>query len=187
MYEPGLRVPLLVRWPGVIRAGATTDRFALNTDFAPTFLDLAGLPKPPEMQGDSLVNILKGNPPEGWRDAVYYRYYHDPGHHNTRAHLGLRTATHKLLHYWKQDLWEMYDLVADPLEQKNLVNDPAQQTQLAALKTQLARLKAEMKDDDQFATELPKDGVDGNFPDHGRLGRLSVGEAFSHATEMPGP
>ncbi len=181
MYEPSLRVPLMVRWPGVIRAGSTSDKFALNIDFAPTFLTLAGLPKPSDMQGDSLVNILQGKSSEGWRDAIYYRYYHDPGHHNTRAHLGLRTATHKLMHFWKTDMWEMYDLVADPNEQKNLVNDPAQQMKLAELKTQLARLKREMKDDDQFVAELPKDGVDGNFTQRGQLGQKTVAEAISAA------
>jgi arylsulfatase A-like enzyme len=185
MYEPGLRVPLLVRWPGVIPAGTTSARFALNVDFAPTFLELAGVSAPADMQGRSLVGLLKGGPPAGWRDAVYYRYYHDPGDHNTRAHLGLRTATHKLIYYWKKDAWEMFDLVADPLEQKNLAGDPAQQGKFAELKAQLDRLKRELKDDDQFATELPKGGVDGNFPDHGQLGLQSVAQALAHAADQP--
>ena len=185
MYEPSLRVPLMVRWPGVIRAGSTSDKFALNIDFAPTFLNLAGLPTPADMQGASLVDILQGRPAPGWRDAIYYRYYHDPGHHNTRAHLGLRTATHKIMHYWKTDVWEMYDLMADPQEQKNLVNEPAQQMKFAELKIQLATLKKEMKDEDQFANELPKDGVDGNFPDHGQQGLQNVSEALIHARMKP--
>jgi hypothetical protein len=58
--------------------------------------------------------------PADWRTSVYYRYYHDPGHHNTVAHLGVRTATHKLIHYWKQDAYELFDLTADPTEQRNL-------------------------------------------------------------------
>ncbi len=185
MYEPGLRVPLLVRWPGVIPAGATCDRFALNIDFAPTFLELAGASAPADMQGRSLVSLLKGESPAGWREAMYYRYYHDPGDHNTRSQLGLRTTTHKLIYFWKKDLWEMYDLVADPLEQKNLAGDPAHQQKFEELKAQLTQLKKELKDDDQFATETPKDGVDGNFPDHGQLGRQTAAQAIRHATAKP--
>lgn len=182
MYEPGLRVPLLVRGPGV-QPGTTTDLFALNVDFAPTFLELAGVSVPPEMQGRSLAPILRGQPPPDWRDAFYYRYYHDPGHHNTRAHLGLRTTTHKLVHYWKQNAWELYHLTADPLEQRNLAADPAQRDVLAALQDRLARFKRDLGDDDRFANELPPDGVDGNFPDHGQLGRRTVAEAVQCAAQ----
>ncbi len=159
MYEPSLRVPLLVSGPGV-KSGEVTDAFALNTDFASTFLDYAGLPIPADMQGRSLKPVLAGEKPADWRTAMYYRYYHDPGHHNTRAHYGVRTATHKLIYYWKQDAWELYDLVADQNEQHNLANDPAHATKLGELKLELARVKKEAKDDDQFADQIPKDGVD---------------------------
>jgi len=125
MYEPGLRVPLIARGPG-IKAGSTPDQFVANIDLAPTFLDLAGLPIPGFMQGRSLAPLLRGERPDDWRKTVYYRYYHDPGHHNTRAHYGVRTATHKLIHYWKKDAWELFDLRADPTEQHNLLFDPAE-------------------------------------------------------------
>ncbi|HZJ17812.1 MAG TPA: sulfatase [Chthoniobacteraceae bacterium] len=177
MYEPSLHVPLLVRGPGV-KAGAVTELFALNNDFAPTFLELAGQPMPEDMQGRSLVPILKGESPADWRTSIYYRYYHDPGHHNTHAHYGVRTATHKLIYYWKQDAWEMFDLVADPTEQKNLSNDPAQKAKFDELKAELLRLKKAFKDDDQFSTELPKDGVDGEFADRKRLGVKTIAEAI---------
>ena len=159
MYEPSLRVPLLVSGPGV-KQGEVSEAFALNTDFASTFLDYAGLPIPADMQGRSLKPVLAGEKPADWRTAMYYRYYHDPGHHNTRAHYGVRTATHKLIHYWKLDAWELFDLVADPGEQRNLANDPAHATKLGELKLELARVKKEAKDDDQFADQIPKDGVD---------------------------
>ena len=87
MYEPGLRVPLLVRGPG-IKAGSTPEQFVANIDLAPTFLDLAGLPIPDSMQGHSLAPLLRGETPADWRTSVYYRYYHDPGHHNTAATSG---------------------------------------------------------------------------------------------------
>jgi arylsulfatase A-like enzyme len=160
MYEPSLRVPLLAAGPGV-KEGQVSDAFALNVDFAPTFLDVAGLPVPPDMHGHSLKPVLAGNPPSDWRQSMYYRYYHDPGHHNTRAHYGVRTATHKLIRYWKKDAWELFDLREDPDELKNLYGTPGAETLTAKLKSELARLRAELKDEDQFAQELPKDGVDG--------------------------
>jgi arylsulfatase A-like enzyme len=164
MYEPSLRVPLMVRWPGVIRPGSKSDLFALNNDLAPTFLEIAGSHAPAEMQGQSLVPLLKGETPAHWRQAFYYRYYHDPGHHNTRAHYGIRTATHKLIYYWKKDAWECFDLIKDPNELRNIHDDPAAQDVVLKLKAELLRLKKEVKDDDQFSTEIPKDGVDGPPP-----------------------
>ncbi|HZM52011.1 MAG TPA: sulfatase/phosphatase domain-containing protein, partial [Vicinamibacteria bacterium] len=161
MYEESLRMPFLVRWPGVIRPGTHSDAMALNVDFAPTFLEAAGLPVPAEMQGRSLVPILRGQVPRDWRTSMYYRYYHDPGDHNTRAHYGVRTRTHKLVYYWKKDQWELFDLVHDPSEMNNLYGQPGQDELTRTLKAELARLKAAVKDDDQFANEQPPNGVDG--------------------------
>jgi arylsulfatase A-like enzyme len=152
-------MPFLVRWPGVIKPGSTNNAIAINTDFAPTFLAVAGLPTPDTMQGRSLVPLFKGERPSDWRTSMYYRYYHDPGHHNTAAHLGVRTETHKLIHFWKTDQWEMYDLRNDPHELTNLYNEPSQQETVKKLKAELQRLKAEVKDEDQFAREQPKGGV----------------------------
>ena len=77
------------------------------------------------------------------------------GDHNTRAHYGVRTTTHKLIYIWKKDQWEMYDLVADPGEMHNLYSDPAQAETVSKLKAELYRLKKELKDDDQFADKQP--------------------------------
>jgi arylsulfatase A-like enzyme len=161
MYEASLHMPFIVRWPGVAKAGSATDAMIINADFAPTFAEIAGQPVPPDMQGRSLVPLLKGETPRDWRTSMYYRYYHDPGDHNTRAHYGVRTDTHKLIYFWKKDQWEMYDLVHDPDELHNLYNDPAQQATVAKLKEEMYRLKKELKDEDQFANEQPKNGVDG--------------------------
>ena len=161
MYEASVRMPFLVRWPGGIKPGTIQDAMALNVDFAPTFLELAEVPVPADIQGRSLVPLLGGERPSGWRTSWYYRYYHDPGDHNTRAHYGIRTETHKLIYYWKKDQWELFDLVKDPNELKNLYGDPGQRDVIAELKTKLYRLKKELKDDDQYANELPPPGVDG--------------------------
>jgi arylsulfatase A-like enzyme len=161
MYEPSLKMPFLVRWPAGIKPGSVRTPSRSNPDFAPTFMDLAGLPIPADMQGRSLVPLFKGQRPADWRTSMYYRYYHEPGHHNTRAHYGVRTATHKLIHYWKKGQWELFELEKDPDELHNIYNDPGQQPIVTKLKTELYRLK-ELKDDDQFANELP-DGVDGPF------------------------
>jgi arylsulfatase A-like enzyme len=155
MYEESLRMPFLVRWPGGIRPGSVSDAIGINCDFAPTFLDLAGQRTPGDMQGRSFVPLWRGSKPRDWRRAMYYRYYHDPGDHNTRAHYGVRTATHKLIYFWKKDQWECYDLVADPQEMHNIYNDPGAQKIVASLKQELRRLKKEVKDDDQFADHQP--------------------------------
>ena len=162
MYEESLRMPFLVRWPDAIKASATSSSMALNVDFAPTFLEAAGLPVPADMQGRSLLPVLRGRAPADWRTSMYYRYYHDPGHHNTRAHYGVRTQTHKLIHYWKKDQWELFDLVNDPHEMHNLYGERGHEAIAASLKTELLRLKRAMRDDDQFADQQPPDGVDGS-------------------------
>jgi len=161
MYEESIRMPFLVRWPGVTKPGLVQKKMAVNTDFAPTFMDLAGLATPAEMQGRSLVPLWKGESPSNWRTSFYYRYYHDPGDHNTRAHYGVRTETHKLLYFWKKDQWEMYDLVRDPEELRNMYNEPGEKDTIASLKQELYRLKKEVKDDDQYAEKQPPHGVDG--------------------------
>jgi len=160
MYEESIRMPFLVRWPGVTKAGSVQNAMAINPDFAPTFMEMAGLPVPADMQGHSLVPLLKGEHPADWRTSWYYRYYHDPGDHNTRAHYGVRTDTHKLIYFWKKDQWEMYDLAKDPAELHNIYQDPARADTAAKLKQELYRLKKELKDDDQFADKQPATGVD---------------------------
>jgi arylsulfatase A-like enzyme len=157
MYEDSLRMPFLVRWPGMIHPGSTSRAIGINCDFAPSFLDAAGEPTPKDMQGRSFLPIWEGKTPGDWRHSMYYRYYHDPGDHNTRAHYGVRTDTHKLIYFWTKKQWECYDLQADPLEMHNIYNDPKAQKVVAQLKQELYRLKKEVKDDDQFAYEQPKE------------------------------
>ncbi len=161
MYEESLRMPFLVRWPAVVKRGTRSNAIGLNIDFAPTFLDVAGLPIPEQMQGRSLLPVLRGRAPADWRTSMYYRYYHDPGDHNTRAHYGVRTLTHKLIYFWKKDQWELFDLVNDPFELHNLYGESGQEKLTSALKGELARLKESFGDRDQLAGEQLPNGVDG--------------------------
>ncbi len=174
MYEPSIRMPFLVRWPAVIKPGSVQKSLAINPDFAPTFMDVSGLAVPQDMQGRSLLPLFKGQTPPAWRTSFYYRYYHDPGHHNTPAHYGVRTETHKLIYYWKKNQWELFDLQADPNELKNIYSHPQHQPVVEKLKTELARLRKELNDEDKFADQLPSDGVDGPFPDKKRIGPTTL-------------
>jgi arylsulfatase A-like enzyme len=111
------------------------------------------------MQGRSLLPVLRGRTPPDWRTAMYYRYYHDPGDHNTRAHYGIRTKTHKLIYFWKKDQWELFDLVNDPNELHNLYGEPGL-ADLTSRLNALTTLKRDLRDEDQLATEQLPNGVD---------------------------
>ena len=154
-------MPFLVRWPDGIAPRTRSDAIALNVDFAPTFLDVAGLLASADMQGRSLLPVLRGRTPPDWRTSMYYRYYHDPGDHNTRAHYGVRTAAHKLIFFPKKNQWELFDLINDPHELHNLYGEPGHDALTATLKQELARLRRDLRDDDQLADEQLPNGVDG--------------------------
>jgi len=185
---------LIARGPG-IRGGSTPDAMVLNIDLAPTFMELAGLSVPDWMQGRSLLPILRGEAPPDWRTSIYYRYYHDPGHHNTRAHYGIRTATHKLIYYWKKDAYEMFDLANDPTEQRNLLFEPNDnrraeiQARFEQLQAQLHQLQQQYGDDGRYADpdSWPKGSADGPFGDRVALGKKSVADAIaaSVSSEVP--
>jgi arylsulfatase A-like enzyme len=154
MYEEALRMPFLVRWPGKIKPGSVTDGMALNIDFAPTILQAAGAKPHADMQGRSVVPLLLGTTPSDWRRSMYYRYYYS--HFETEPHFGVRTHTHKLIHFDRIDQWELYDLVKDPQEMNNVYNDPAYQNVVKELKRELKRLQAELGDDPQDTGENPR-------------------------------
>ena len=146
MYEESLRMPFVIRYPGVIAPGSIDQHLILNTDFAPTFLDYAGVPVPQDMQGRSFRPLLEGREELDWRRVMYYRYYFS--HFDTPAHWGVRTLRHKLIYYHDSDEWELYDLQADSLELKNIYDDPDQQDVVAELKAELSRLRDELGDTD---------------------------------------
>jgi arylsulfatase A-like enzyme len=158
MYEESLRTPFIIRWPKRIKPGIVNKAMILNLDFAPTFLDAAGAKIPADMQGRSILPLLTGKTPPGWRTSMYYRYYH-PGHHNVAAHYGVRTMRYKLIYFHKLNQWELYDLQKDPGETRNIYGEPNAAKTVEQLKKELQRLKQKYQDDDQFANELPKDDV----------------------------
>jgi arylsulfatase A-like enzyme len=149
MYEPAIRVPMLLRYPAGLAAGRVdTTHLVLNVDVAPTLLELAGVPVPPGVHGRSWLPLLEGREP-AWREAFLYQYDEYPAWHCVRKHRGVRTRDWKLLHFWEQpEEWELYDLAADPDERHNLAARPASADRLAQLRAQLAALRSEVGDGD---------------------------------------
>ena len=142
MYEESLRMPLVVRWPGVVEPGSRDAHLVQNLDFAETFLDIAGVEVPADMQGVSILPLLKGGSPEAWRDAIYYHYYEDPAVHMVARHYGVRTGRYKLIHFYRKGEWEMYDLASDPDELRSVYDDPAYAEVRAQLHAKLDELRA---------------------------------------------
>ncbi|MDD4631704.1 MAG: sulfatase [Proteiniphilum sp.] len=152
MYEESQRMPLVIRYPAAIQAGSISQSLCMNVDFAPTFLDLAGIRVPQDMQGISLKSILtsSGKTPPDWRKAVYYHYYEYPGEHSVKRHYGIRTADFKLIHFYNDiDEWEMYDLKKDPKEMKNVFDNPEYSENRSKLMQLLRNTRAEYKDNGQ--------------------------------------
>jgi arylsulfatase A-like enzyme len=154
MYEESLRMPLLVRYPKEIEAGVVNDEIVLNLDFAPTFLDYAGVEKPEQMQGRSLRPVLKGETPEAWREAMYYHYYEYPAWHATKRHYGIRTDRYKLIHfYYDIDQWEFYDLKKDSLEIHNEIDNPEYEDEIDMLKKRMKDLREKYGDSDSLSQQ----------------------------------
>ncbi len=164
IFEESLRSPLLVRWPGVTKPGSVNGRIVSLLDFAETFLDIAGVAVPSEMQGRSLVPLCRGETPADWRTSLYYHYYEFPVPHRVRPHYGVITDRYKLVHYYKPDVddWELLDREKDPLEVKNFYNDPAYADTVRELRAELARLQSEVQE-----TEAPPREAYGNRPFEG--------------------
>lgn len=148
MYEPSIRVPMLVRFPDRIAAGTIDNsHLVLNVDVAPAILELAGVPVPTSMQGRSFVSLLQ-NREVPWRDVFLYEFYEFPdADHCVRKNRGIRTSRWKLIHFWEQPQeWELYDLQNDPHEMRNLINE--RPTVVRELKGRLAELRRETCDVD---------------------------------------
>ncbi len=141
MYEESLRTPLVMRMPKHISSRKVVTELAQNLDYAPTFLEVAGLAVPEEMQGQSLLPVIKSSD-RPWRAAIYYHYYEFPGAHSVKRHYGVRTDRYKLIHFYHDiDQWELFDLHEDPSEMTNLINDPGHREIIAQLKAKLSELR----------------------------------------------
>jgi len=147
IYDESFKTPLLISWPGKIDPGTRISKMVQNLDFAQTFLDAANINQPKDMQGESLIPLLLGQE-ENWnREAVYYHYYEYPAVHMVKRHYGIVTEKYKLAHfYYDIDEWELYDRFADPMEMKNVYNEPSYKEVVKKLKLQLAELRVKYKD-----------------------------------------
>ena len=140
MYEESFRTPLLVRYPGG-RIGDINE-LVQNIDYAPTFLELAGVEVPADIQGASLLPLLAGEKPATWRKSLYYHFYEYPAEHAVKRHCGVRTERYKLIHFYNDiDIWELYDLQSDPMEMNNLFGKKGYEEITKELKTELGRLE----------------------------------------------
>lgn len=139
MFEESFRMPFVVRWPGVLKPGSQPQELIQNIDYAPTFLEVAGLDIPEEVQGSSLVPLLKGNA-DTWRSSLYYAYY-ELGEHAVPQHFGVRTKRHKLIYFPQTDEWNLFDLQQDPHEMTSVHADPEYRATRAELTTEFARLR----------------------------------------------
>lgn len=151
IYNESFKTPLLVRWPGVVKPGTKNDEMVQNLDFAETLLDAAGIEIPSDMQGESLVPLLKGENDKWTRDAVYYHYYEYPAVHMVKRHYGVVTKKYKLIHfYYDIDEWELYDRLNDPQEMHNVYNDPEYADVVKMMKEKLKEVRAKYKDSDSL-------------------------------------
>ncbi|PWH83276.1 sulfatase [Algibacter marinivivus] len=141
IYEESIRMPFMVKYPKLVKAGSVNEDIITNIDFAPTLLDLANIKTTQQMQGKSFKSMLSGKTPKDWTQAMYYHYYEFPYWHHVQPHYGIRTQKYTLAHfYYNIDVWELYDLEKDPSQMNNIINDPQYSNVIADLKNQLKDL-----------------------------------------------
>lgn len=151
MYNESFKTPLLIKWPNEITAGTTEAEMVQNLDFAQTFLEIAGIKAPDDMQGKSMVPLLKGEKKLWERDAIYYHYYEYPAEHAVKRHYGIATKQYKLIHfYYDVDEWELYDRTNDPNETNNVYENPNYGDIIKELKEKLEDLRTQYKDSDSL-------------------------------------
>jgi arylsulfatase A-like enzyme len=147
MYEESFRTPLIIRWPGAVEPQSVNRDLVQNLDWAPTLLEMAGVEVPSDMQGRSLVPLLKnGEAGDDWRDSLYYHYY-ETGVHGIARHYGVATDRYKLIYYYDTDEWEMFDLEKDKHEVHSVYGDAEYAAVQARLKRELIALREQYKDD----------------------------------------
>ncbi len=148
IYEESARMPFMVRYPKMIKAGTQNEDVIANIDFAPTLLDLAGIQTDQDMHGKSFTTLLEGETPDDWQQATYYHYYEWPYWHHVQPHYGIRTQDYTLAHfYYNVDVWELYDLKKDLQQMNNIIDDPAYAKTVTRLKSQLKDLMVKYEND----------------------------------------
>jgi arylsulfatase A-like enzyme len=156
MYEESLKMPLVVKWPGVTKPGSVCTELVQNLDYAETFLEIARTKIPGDMQGRSLAPLLQGEQPADWRSSIYYHYHEYPSVHMVARHYGIRTQRYKLIRFYQFDEWEFYDLEEDPDELVNQYENPDYAKMIAELKKRLEELRTRYKDDTDVSV-MPED------------------------------
>jgi N-acetylglucosamine-6-sulfatase len=141
MFEESLKMPFVIRWPGKIQPGTKCDRLIQNIDYAPTFLEVAGLDVPAEVQGESLLPLFRDPAKGDWRDAIYYHYYEHGGEHQVPRHEGVRTERYKLINFYSNDGFNLFDLEKDPMEMTDVSGDADYAKILAGLKNRLLQAR----------------------------------------------
>ena len=145
MFEESLRMPYLMRWPAKIPAGTDVSELIHNIDFAPTFIEAAGLEAPDEVQGESFLPLACGEQVP-WRDAVYYHYYDGPGEHGVAKHYGIRTERYKMMYFYEDGEWNLFDLEKDPHEMVSVYGTPTYANVQVTLTTRLADIREQYGD-----------------------------------------
>lgn len=142
MYEESFQMPMVMQFKGEIKPGTQVHGLTQNIDFAPTFLDFCSIKIPEDMQGESFREmVVSGSTPEDWRQSLYYHYYEYPGIHSVRAHYGVKTDRYKLIYFYDEDIWELFDLENDPTEMKNIFGEEGKENITEELKKELSRLQ----------------------------------------------
>ncbi|MDO4707075.1 MAG: sulfatase [Porphyromonadaceae bacterium] len=152
MYEESMRTPLVMRLPSNLKRRGEVKELVQNIDYAPTFLDLAGVPIPEDIQGVSLAPLLREKKSPRWeRKSLYYHFYEYPGEHAVRRHYGVRDKRYKLIHFYGDiNEWELYDLKKDPKELHNLYNDTRYKGVQARMHRELERLRKHYKAENAY-------------------------------------
>ena len=147
MYEESFRTPMLMRYPGVIKPGTQSNDFVMNLDIASTVLDAAGIKSPKDMQGESILPLLRHKEMKG-RKAMYYHYYEN-GTHSVSPHFGIKTSRYKLIRFYEKiEGWELFDLQNDPNELNNIFGKKGFEKITAELTDQLKDLIKKYEDVD---------------------------------------
>ena len=171
MYEESFSTPLVMQYPGKIKPGTVVGELVQNIDYAPTFLEFAGVDVPEDVDGESMVELVTAGKAPEWRNSLYYHYYELPGFHNVARHYGVRDDRYKLMHFYHpDDEWEFYDLEKDRSEMRNAINDPAYKDEIARLKLELKKLEKQydvppMEEwEDMELIRVPKPSLKELFP-----------------------